>query len=48
MAAGGMAVSYWAIIGEIDPGWFGTNALLVIWPLFFMRSLLEPGGASAA
>ncbi len=45
MAAGGMAVSYWALLGEIDPGWFGTNALLVIWPLFFMHSLIEPDPA---
>ena len=41
MAAGGMAVSYWAILGELDPSWFLANLSLVIWPLFFMRSLLR-------
>ena len=45
MAAGGMAVSYWTLVGEFDPGWFGTNALLVVWPLFFMKSMLEPEAA---
>ena len=51
MAAGGMAVSYWAILGELDPFWFLSNLALVIWPLFFMRGLmsdLEPGKASVA
>ena len=41
MAAGGMAVSYWMILGEFDPMWFGPNLALVVWPLFFMRSLLS-------
>ena len=41
MAAGGMAVSYWAILREFDPSWFLANLALVIWPLFFMRSLLR-------
>ena len=40
MAAGGMAVSYWALLREFDPVWFLSNLLLVIWPLFFMRRLL--------
>ena len=40
MAAGGMAVSYWALKGELDPFWFGTNLLLVVWPLFFVRGLI--------
>ncbi len=41
MAAGGMAVSYWAILGEFDPSWFLSNLALVIWPLFFFRPLLS-------
>lgn len=40
MAAGGMAVSYWAILQEFDPAWFLPNLLLVLWPLFFMRGLI--------
>ncbi len=41
MAAGGMAVSYWAILREFDPSWFFANLTLVIWPLFFMRRLMS-------
>ena len=41
MAAGGMAVSYWTILSEFDLFWFGTNLALVVWPLFFMRTLLS-------
>ena len=40
MAAGGMAVSYWALLKEFDPAWFLPNLALVVWPLFFMRDLL--------
>ena len=40
MAAGGMAVSYWALLKEFDPVWFLSNLALVLWPLFFMRDLL--------
>ena len=51
IAAGGMAVSYWVILGEFNPSWFLSNLLLVIWPLFFMRRLLSnrdaPVGHSA-
>lgn len=41
MAAGGMAVSYWLILGEIAPLWFGINLLLVIWPLGFLPALVR-------
>ncbi len=41
MAAGGMAVSYWAILREFDPSWFLANLTLVIWPLFFMSRLMS-------
>ena len=47
MAAGGMAVSYWAILREFDPSWFLANLALVIWPLFFMRRLLKDVGTLA-
>lgn len=40
MTAGGMAVSYWTILGEFDPGWFLPNLLLLIWPMFFLRRLV--------
>jgi hypothetical protein len=45
MAAGGMAVSYWALLSEFDPVWFLSNLALVIWPLFFMRGLMAPSAA---
>ena len=39
IAAGGMAVSYWAILGEFDPAWFIPNLALVVWPLLFLPRL---------
>lgn len=48
MAAGGMAVSYWAILREFDPSWFLANLALVIWPLFFMRRLMSDVSAGAS
>jgi hypothetical protein len=52
MAAGGMAVSYWALLREFDPLWFISNLVLVIWPLFYMSALFnmpaplsEPGSS---
>lgn len=41
MAAGGMAVSYWAILGEFEPAWFLPNLALVIWPIFFLPGLVR-------
>ncbi|MFK7895330.1 MAG: DUF5360 family protein [Myxococcota bacterium] len=49
MAAGGMAVSYWILKSEYEPTWFVSNALLVIWPLFFLpRLLAEPTSTDLA
>ncbi len=48
MAAGGMAVSYWVLLQEFNPGWFLPNLALVIWPLFFMRAVMSGGAASAS
>lgn len=41
MAAGGMAISYWAILGEVTPSWFLPNLALVIWPLAFLPRLVR-------
>jgi Family of unknown function (DUF5360) len=41
MVAGGMAVSYWVLLAEFDPFWFGANALLLIWPIFFVGGLVR-------
>ena len=53
MAAGGMAVGYWLILGEIEPAWLMPNLLLVLWPLAFLPGLIcdigrrEPAGPAA-
>ncbi len=44
MVAGGMAVSYWALLGEFEPGWFLPNSALVVWPLFFIPGLVRDMG----
>ncbi len=48
MAAGGMAISYWALLGEFDPSWFFPNLALVIWPLFFLPPLIRSMGSQQA
>jgi hypothetical protein len=40
MAAGGMAIAYWAIQGEFEPQWFLPNLALVVWPMIFLPSLV--------
>lgn len=40
MVAGGMAVGYWALLGEFDPFWFLPNLALLIWPLFFLGRMI--------
>lgn len=47
MVAGGMAVSYWALLCEFNPTWLLPNLALVIWPLFFLPRLVC-GAASAS
>ena len=41
MVAGGMAVSYWAILGEFDPAWFLPNVALLLWPAPFIPGLVR-------
>lgn len=48
MTAGGMAVVYWAILGEFDPAWFIPNFILLVWPLFFIRKLISEFKVGAA
>lgn len=44
--AGLLAVSYRALVRELDPLWFLPNLVLVLWPLLFVgplvRSLAAP------
>ena len=47
MAAGGMAVGYWLILGDIEPSWLIPNLLLVVWPLAFLPGLVCDAGARA-
>jgi hypothetical protein len=39
--AGGMAVGYWTLLREFDPFWFGSNAALLVWPMFFLPALVR-------
>ncbi len=39
--AGGMAVGYWALLGEFDPSWFLPNLALLLWPAYFMPALVR-------
>lgn len=49
--AGLLAVSYWALLSELDPLWFLPNLALVLWPLLFVgplvRSLAAPPQSAA-
>ena len=47
MTAGGMAVSYWAILKEFDPSWFIPNVVLVVWPIFFLPGLVRGSKTTA-
>jgi hypothetical protein len=40
MMAGGMAIAYWALLGEFDPAWFLPNLAIFLWPLAFLPGLL--------
>lgn len=31
--AGGMAVGYWSLLGQFDPGWLAPNLFLLLFPL---------------
>ena len=37
--AGGMAISYWTILGEFDLGWYLPNLLLFLWPWLYLPRL---------
>ncbi|MEO9132789.1 MAG: DUF5360 family protein [Sphingomonas sp.] len=43
IAAGWMAISYWILLGEFNPGWFIPNLILALWPLFFLPRLIKAG-----
>lgn len=44
IAAGAMAVGYWLILQQLDPGWLIPNLALVIWPIFFLPRLVAESG----
>ena len=44
MVAGGMAVGYWALLGEFDPAWFLPNLALLLWPMIFLPRLVRSMG----
>lgn len=39
--AGFMAISYWAIAGDLDPAWWAANLFLMAWPLACARELFR-------
>jgi len=41
MVAGGMAVSYWALLREINLAWFLPNLVLVLWPIAFLPGIFR-------
>jgi hypothetical protein len=41
MCAGGMAIAFWALTGDIDPSWWLPNLFLLLWPLAFLPRLME-------
>ncbi len=46
VAAGGMAIGYWAILGEFEPTWFLPNLALVVWPLPFLPRLVRDAASA--
>lgn len=38
--AGLMAISFWTIRGDFDPTWWAVNLALMIWPLFYLPTLI--------
>ncbi|HRI70054.1 MAG TPA: DUF5360 family protein [Polyangium sp.] len=41
MVAGGMAIGYWALLGEFNAAWFLPNLAIFVWPLFFLPGLVS-------
>ncbi len=41
MVAGGMAVSYWVLLKEINLAWFLPNLALVLWPIAFLPGIFR-------
>lgn len=39
--AGGMAVGYWALLGEFNPSWLLPNLALLVWPFVFLPGLVR-------
>ena len=40
MCAGGMAISYWVILGEFDLSWWAANFALLALPMIWLPALL--------
>jgi hypothetical protein len=44
-AAGGLAVAYWLLRGQVDPFWLAPNLVLLAFPLPLLARLLRHGPA---
>ena len=42
--AGGMALGFWAIFGDFDPGWWLPNLILLFGPLIWLPRLVRRAG----
>ena len=40
-ASGLMAVSFWTITGDFDPVWWAPNLFLLLYPIYFLRIMIE-------
>lgn len=45
--AGGMAVSYWVLLGDYEPIWLEMNLALFAWPLFHIPGLIREATSAA-
>jgi Family of unknown function (DUF5360) len=42
-ASGLCAISFWALRSDFDPAWWAPNLFLLVWPLFFVRTVAVSG-----
>ncbi len=41
MCAGGMAIGFWTLTGDFDPGWWIPNLILLLGPLVWLPRLVR-------
>jgi len=43
-AAGGMAIGFWALSGDVDLSWWAPNLFLLAWPWLYLPRLVQAAG----